>query len=100
FRSRLSGRSLDLGSDDGFGFGLACLGSLCLTGSALFNAFLGLLARLRFLRVVARRTLADASRVKEAQHAVGGLRAHAQPMRDTVRIDLHALGRILRQQRV
>ena len=37
---------------------------------------------------------------KEAQDAVGRLRADAQPVADAVGVELHALRRILRQQRV
>ena len=44
--------------------------------------------------------LADAGGIEEAQHAVRRLGADAQPMRDAVGVELHALGRILRQQRV
>ena len=52
------------------------------------------------MRIVARRPLTNAGSIEEAQHAVGGLRANAQPVVDPVAVELHALGRILRQQRV
>ena len=38
--------------------------------------------------------------VEEAKHAVRRLRADAEPMLNTVGVELHPLGRILRQQRV
>ena len=44
--------------------------------------------------------LADAGGVEEAQHAVRRLGADRQPMRDALGVELHALGRILGQQRV
>ena len=52
------------------------------------------------MRIVAGHALADPGSIEEAQHAVGGLRANAQPVADPVAVELHALGRILRQQRV
>jgi hypothetical protein len=67
---------------------------------ALFDALLGLLARLTLVGVVARGALADAGGIEEAQHAVRRLCADAQPMRNAVGIELDALGRILRQQRI
>src|SRR5690242_17620073 len=109
FGGRLGGRGLDLFSNHGLGLFLG--GSLFLRRSgglggfrflrcALLKAFLGLLARLTFLRIVARRPLLETGRIEEAQDTVRRLRADAQPMLDAVRIELHALGRILRQQRI
>ena len=88
---RLGGRFLDCFGDYSFGFflrlsrrlfGRRVGGGFSVGGllGTFLDALLGLLARLRLLRIVARRPLADAGGVEEAQDAVGRLRADAQPM--------------------
>ena len=86
FGSGLGGRSFDFGGDDGHslfflgrGSGFSSFGFL---GRALLDPLLRLLARLGFLRVVTCRALADAGGIKEAQDAVRGLGAYAEPMLD------------------
>ena len=112
FRGRLGGRFLDRIGDYRLGLFLLRLGNGLFRRRiggffrfggllrTLFDALLGLLARLGLLRVVARGTLTDAGGIEEAQDAVRRLRADRQPMRDALGVELHALGRILRQQRV
>ena len=50
---RRLGGTLDLGSNDGLGLLLRCRGGFCFAGGALLGALLGLLARLRLVRIVA-----------------------------------------------
>src|SRR5690606_8294587 len=57
---------------------------------------LRLLARLALFRIAALRTRGNAGLIEETQHAVGRLRAMAEPMTHALFIDLHALA-ILRQ---
>ncbi len=100
---RFSGCFLDRLGNHGLGVFLFRLGLLGRRGSlrrALLGAFLGLFARLRLLRVVARRPLADAGCIEEAQHAIRWLGADTQPVRYALDVELHPLGRILRQQGV
>ena len=85
---------------DLFGFRHGFLGRRIGLRLASLGALLGLLTGLRLLRVVARRTLAEARGVEEAQHTIGRLGADGQPVRDAVGVELHTLGRILRQQRI
>src|SRR4051812_27129330 len=65
------------------------------------GAFLRLLLRRRLLRLLRedghRR---QAGMAEELRHAVGRLRAVAQPMRDALGFQLHAVGMLARQHRV
>src|SRR6478672_5899083 len=109
FCGRLCSRSLDFLGDHSLGLLLvgldlsrsrSRLGRFGFLRRALLETLLGLLARLSLLRVVARRTLADAGGIEEAQDSVRGLGSHSKPMLDAVRVELHALGRILCQERI
>src|SRR5690606_41102730 len=75
---------------------LSC-GSL---GGTLFGAFLGLLARLSLLGIVARRSFLDARGIEEAGHAVAWLCTGAEPVTHAVLVQLCARRIGLGQQRV
>ena len=98
-RRRLRPRPAVLGDGSSCGAAAASAASAALAARC-FDALLGLFARLGLLRVVARRALLDAGGIEEAQDAVRRLGADAQPVRDAVGVELHALGQILRQQRI
>ena len=73
-----------------------------LLGGGLLGLFAlePLLAGLALLRVRARVALPDAGRIEEAEHAVGRLRAHAEPMLDPLLDEFDALGRAFGQERI
>src|SRR6266446_1454683 len=65
-----------------------------------FGSGLALLARHGLFRVVAGGALDDTSRIQEARHAVGRLRALGEPGLDLVHVELEPRLVVLRQQRV
>src|SRR5207244_5412464 len=65
-------------------------------GGPLLRLFL----RLRFVRIVARRTLRHARLVEEAQDAIGRRRPLGEPSLDLVEVELEAILGILGDERV